>query len=139
MRKDYVESEKYYLKGLTIDSSDANVLFNLATIYEAQKQVDLAHKYYQKALSENPEIFNLIPFYKQFVVKNNKQVEAIAFMKEILRIFPQNYNLHLLIIDFYNEQKEYENALFYLDKAYKINPNTELAKFIETIKSINKK
>ncbi len=139
MERNYSESEKYYQKALKIDSSDANVLFNLATIYQKLKNTDKANFYYEKALISNPDINNLIPFYKQFVVKSNRQVDAIAFVSKILRIFPSNYELHLLIIDLYDDQHDYNNALFYLNKAYQIKPSNELAKFMETVKKLNKK
>lgn len=139
IEKRYAESEKYYLKGLAIDSGDANVLFNLASIYVAENQLDKANIYYKKAISVNPDLFDLIPVYKQFVVKNHKDADAIVFISSILTKFPDHYNLHLLIIDLYNEQHDYDSALIYLDRAYKIKPSDELAKFIETVKNINKK
>lgn len=139
IQKRYPESEKYYRKGLEIDSGDANVLFNLATIYVAENQIDKANEFYKKAIAANPDVFDLIPVYKQFVVKNHKQADAIVFISNILTNFPQHYNLHLLIIDLYNDQHDYDSALIYLDRAYRIKPSDELAKFIETLKKINKK
>jgi tetratricopeptide (TPR) repeat protein len=138
IEKRYPESEKYYLKGLAIDSNDANVLFNLATIYVAENQIDKANIYYKKAIAANPDLFDLIPVYKQFVLKNHKQADAIVFISSIFTKFPNHYNLHLLIIDLYNEQHDYDSALIYLDRAYRIKPSDELAKFIETLKNINK-
>lgn len=139
VEQNYSESEKFYLKALQIDSSDANVLFNLATIRQRLNDLPKANFYYEKALSSDPQILNLIPFYKQFVVKNNKQAQAISFITKILRIFPRNYELHLLIVDLYDDQQDYKNALFYVKKAYKIKPSDELAKFIETLNKLNKK
>ncbi len=139
IQRRFPEAEKYYLKGLAIDSSDANVLFNLATIYEAEKDFPKAMLFYKKALSKDPEMPNLIPLYKQLVLKNHLQVDAIVFITDILTIFPNSYNLHLLIIDLYNDQHDYNSALNYLDKAYKLKPSDELAKFIETLKKINSK
>jgi protein O-mannosyl-transferase len=137
IQKRYPESEKYYLKGLAIDSGDANVLFNLATIYIAENQIDNANVYYKKAIAANPDLFNLIPVYKQFVVKNHKHADAIVFISSIFTKFPNHYNLHLLIIDLYNDQRDYDSALIYLDRAYKIKPSDELAKFIEMLKNRN--
>jgi tetratricopeptide (TPR) repeat protein len=139
IQKRYPESEKYYRKGLEIDSNDANVLFNLATIYVAENQIDNANLFYKKAITANPDVFDLIPVYKQFVIKNHKQADAIVFISNILTNFPQHYNLHLLIIDLYNDQKEYDSALIYLDRAYRIKPSDDLAKVIEQVKQINKK
>mgnify|MGYP000091249270 CR=1 FL=1 len=139
IQKRYPESEKYYRKGLEIDSSDANVLFNLATIYVTENQIDRANLFYKKAIAANPDVFDLIPVYKQFVVKNHQQADAIVFISNILTNFPQHYNLHLLIIDLYNDQHDYDSALLYLDRAYRIKPSDELAKFIETLKKIRNK
>jgi tetratricopeptide (TPR) repeat protein len=139
IEKRYPESEKYYLKGLEKDSTDASVMFNLATIYEAEKQPDKANLYYEKALSINPDLYNLVPFYKQFVVKNNREVEGIVFITKILSTFPQDYNLDLLLVDLYNDQHDYNSALHYLEQANKIKPSDELAKLIETLKNINNK
>ncbi len=139
IEQNYSESAKYYQKALKVDSTDANVLFNLATICQKLNKIEQANFYYEKALSSDPNIYNLIPFYKQYIVKNSKEVEAIAFVTKILRIFPNDYELHLLIIDLYDEQHDYNSAIYYLNKAYQIKPSIELAKFKGTLEKINKK
>lgn len=132
-------SEKYYLQALALDSSDANVFFNLATIYSIGNEVNKANFYYQAAIRHNPDMPELIPYYKQFVLKNHLQANAIVFITGILPKFPRNYTLHLLLVDLYNDEHDYDSALFYLGKAYKLRPSDELAKFIETLKGIKNK
>lgn len=139
IEQNYSESKKYYQRALQIDSSDANVLFNIATIYQKLNDAEKANYYYEKAITSNPDLPNLIPFYKQFVVQNKRQVEAIAFISKILCNFPSDYELNLLIIDLYDDQHDYNSALKYLNKAYHIKPSKELAKFMENINKLNKK
>jgi tetratricopeptide (TPR) repeat protein len=132
-------SEKYYKLALEQDSTDANVFFNLATIYQAENQVDKANYYYQSAIRQNPDLPNLVPYYKQFVQKNRLLDNSVVFIRGILPKFPQNYTLHILLVDLYDDEHDYDSALFYAGKAYQIKSSDELAKFIETLKGIKNK
>lgn len=131
--RNFKKAEICFKKVLTIDSLDANPMYNLGNIYQMQLKHDLARLYYEKALSQNPELFDLIPVYKKFVVEKGKTIEAIDFLVGLGNKFPNSYDLNLLLIDLYNTKNDYKNMLVYLNKANTLKPSAELASYIEKI------
>ena len=132
-QQNYQKAEICFQKVISIDSSDANPLFNLGNIYQMQLKSNLAHLYYQKALNQNPDLFDLIPVYKKFVVDNGEIDEAIRFSVGLTEKFPKSYDLNLLLIDLYNSKNDYKNMLVYLNKANIIKPSPELELYIKKI------
>lgn len=132
------ESLKYYQLALQLEPGNIDILVNMATLYNKQNQVDSALKYYEGALRLNPDFPNLVPFYKQLLLKTNKQAHGIVTIKEIIRIFPSNYTLLLLITDLYNTQSDYLNAVLYLKQAYNLQPTPEILTLIGTLEKLIK-
>lgn len=135
-RGDFENARKSYLSAISIDSNDANPLFNLGNIFYNQQKFEKADSFYYKALILDPDLFNLIPVYKQFILDTKNTGNGILRIKEVLKSHPENYSLHLLIIDFYNEKHDYPNMLKYLEKANQIRQSDELEKYISNIKKI---
>ena len=131
--RNYEKAEICFQKLLAIEPSDANPMFNLGNIYLMQLKYDLARLYYEKALSQNPNLFDLIPVYKKLVIETGKTTEAINFLVELSEMFPESYDLNLLLIDLYNTKNDYKNMLIYLNKANTLKPSIELASYIEKI------
>lgn len=132
-KQDYQKAEICFQKVISIDSTDANPLFNLGNIYQLQLKSGLARQYYEKALNQNPDLYDLIPVYKKFVVENHKTDESIEFLVFLTEKFPNSYDLNLLLIDLYNSKNDYKNMLVYLKKANSIKPSPELSSYIEKI------
>lgn len=132
-QQNYKKAELCFQKVISIDSTDANPLFNLGNIYQMQLKSSLAHLYYEKALNQNPDLFDLIPVYKKFIIENGKIDESISFLANLVEKFPNSYNLNLVLIDLYNSKNDYKNMLVYLKKANSIKPSLELSSYIEKI------
>lgn len=111
----------------------AQYMFNLAVIYETKKDLDVAHEAYKIALVRDPATPNLIPVYKQFVLKNGRAMEAILFLKGILNEEDGQYELYLLMTDLYMNIDQPKLALFYVKTANQMQPSEKLAEYIEKI------
>lgn len=136
-KQDLLKAEICFKKAMEIDSSDANPLFNIANIFAARNQVDDANRYYQKAIANNPDILDLIPVYKNFVLKNKLIPDAIFFINEIIgRNHHHHYLLHLLLVDLYNADGDMNNVLVFLKKAYELKPSPEIAGYIEKLSKL---
>lgn len=70
------------------------------------------------------------------LLKTNKQAHGIVTIKEIIRIFPSNYTLLLLITDLFNTQSDYLNAVLYLKQAYNLQPTPEILTLIGTLEML---
>lgn len=131
--QNFTRAEICFKKVLSIDSSDANPMYNLGNIYQMQLKYDLARLYYEKALNQNPDLFDLIPVYKKFVVEKGKTAEAIDFLVVLSNKFPKSYDLNLLLIDLYNIKNDYKNMLVYLNRANNLRSSPELVSYIKKI------
>lgn len=131
--QNYNRAEVCFKQVVEIDSADANPLFNLANIYRQKKETDLANQYYKKALTANPDIPDLIPVYKQFVVQNNLSKEALLFLEDLLKRYPAEYTINLLLVDLYQVNNDPQNMLVHLKDAYKIKPDEKLLAYIKNI------
>jgi tetratricopeptide (TPR) repeat protein len=134
IKKDLHKAELCYLQVIKQDRVEANAHFNLGNIYAMQLKVDAARHYYEKALKINPAIPDLIPVYKQFVIRNGKLKEGIGFTENLIRLHPENYDLYLLIVDFYNSAHDERKMLDYLEKYEKIKPDAKIRGYIEILK-----
>lgn len=131
--RNFKKAEICFKKLLEIEPSDANPMYNLGNVYQMQLKHDLARLYYEKALNQNPDLFDLIPVYKKLVLETGKTDEAIEFLVGLSRKFPESYDLNLLLIDLYNTKNDYKNMLVYLNKANYLKPSPELASYIKKI------
>ncbi len=104
MEKDYLNSEKYYLKAIDKGSTDA--LFNLANLYSENERTEEAEKYYLLAIEKGnvDALNNLANLYSE----NERTEEAEKY--------------YLLAIE-----KGHVDALFNLANLYKENERTEEA------------
>lgn len=133
IKQDFSKAEACFKKAVSIDKTDANPLFNLGNIYQRQLKVEQSRLCYEKALENNPTIVDLIPVYKQFIIKNNKVDESIIFILKLTEKYPKSYDLHLLLVDFYSYKNDPINMLFYLNKAYQIKPTNEITAYIKQV------
>ena len=131
------KAEEAYLKANKYKPNNIVNIFNLAVFYQAQNNITKAKKFYKKALRLDPDIPNLIPYVKAFIIKNNLADEFIPFIQDCIKN-KENYNLQLLLIDLYNFKKDYNSMLKQLNKTYKKYPNNQLKKYIKTINQIFK-
>jgi len=51
---------------------------------------------YQKALSLNPDLVDLSPVYKQYILKTGRTNESLLFLEQLSKKYPKNKNLQFL-------------------------------------------
>lgn len=132
---EFRKAEVCMRKALSLaEKKDASqYMLNLAVLFETKKDLNVATEYYHSALMRDPATPNLIPAYKQFVLKNGKVMEAILFLKGIMTEDNKQFDLYLLMTDLYMSINEPKLALFYVKKANEMQPSEKLASYIEKI------
>jgi len=133
IKKDYNKAIDFYKETLKIKDKTITH-FNLAESYKNVGNINLAKKEYEYVLLNNAKIPNIYSHYKQFIIQNNLTNLGIKFIEERLLKTSQNINNYLLLIDLYNEKKEYASMLKYLEIANKIQPKKEYQIYINKLK-----
>ena len=135
LKTDYSKALDYYQKSAQL-SNKPLVYFNIAKCYEKLNKIDLCNKAYQQAFYVDPDLNQLIPSYKQFVISNNLSTEAIRYLEDtILLTHKNNLNTHLLLIDLYNENKNYSGMLIHLKKVYELTKDEKYQQYITLIEN----
>ncbi|OFY88869.1 MAG: hypothetical protein A3K10_14980 [Bacteroidetes bacterium RIFCSPLOWO2_12_FULL_31_6] len=135
IKKNYKNAIEYYQKSLLLKDKPLTH-YNLAQCYSSLGEIQMTKKEYEIALENNPEIPNLVINYKQFIIANQLIPESIFFIeKNMLVKHKNNLNTYLLLIDFYNELKDYKMMLNYLKIANQINPNDDYLNYIKQLES----
>ena len=132
------EVEKDYLKAYKYNNTNVITIFNLAVFYQSRNNYKEAEKYYKKAIRINPDTPELVSYLKVFIIKENLTDEFIPYLKELIDS-TDNYNLQLLLIDLYNNKKDYNQMLIQLNKTYKKHPTNQLKQYLDEINRIFKK
>lgn len=135
IKNNFKSSIDYFQKSLLLKDKP-QTHYNLALCYSAIGDVQMAKKEYEIILLDNPEIPNLVSTYKQFIISNKLIPESILFIeKNILVNHKNNLTTYLLLIDFYNELKDYQMMLKYLKIANQINPNDDYLNYINQLEN----
>lgn len=135
LKTDYNKALSYYHKAEKLSDKPV-VYFNIAKCYEKLRKQDLCNKAYQQAFYVDPDLSQLIPSYKQFVISNNLLTEAIHYLEDtILLTHKNNLNTHLLLIDLYNENKNYSGMLIHLKKVYELTNDEKYQQYITLIEN----
>ena len=135
IKTDYSKALDYYQKSVQL-SNKPLVYFNIAKCYEKLNKIDLCNKAYQQAFYIDPNLNQLILSYKQFVISNNLLTESIRYLEDtILLKHKNNLNTHLLLIDLYNENKNYSGMLIHLKKVYELTKDEKYQQYINLIEN----
>lgn len=135
LKTNYIKALDYYQKSVQL-SNKPLVYFNIAKCYEKLEKIDLCNIAFQQALFINPDLNQLIPSYKQFVISNNLLTESIRYFEDtILLKHKNNLNTHLLLIDLYNENKNYSGMLIHLKKVYELTKDEKYQQYINLIEN----
>ncbi|MDI3504050.1 MAG: hypothetical protein PWP64_986 [Candidatus Cloacimonadota bacterium] len=116
MRLQYSQALKHYLKALSADPGNVNIISSIAHCYLAKGEYRLALAYYQRI--PNPTIDILYNTgYTLALLGQHK--ECIAIMKKILATLPNHPLVYYLLIEQYFELGEMDEALYYIKAAEK--------------------
>lgn len=132
-KRQYAIAGAVFKKALLIDSTDANPLFNLGNVYATQNLEGPALFFYEKAMEKDPGLKDLMPMYKQFIIQNNKTDLGISFIDKLILKYPKNYELNLLMVDFYNTKNDQQGMLLYLQRAESLKHDEQIVAYIKNI------
>jgi tetratricopeptide (TPR) repeat protein len=120
--KKYEDAARTLLSGskLVVDNDEQQMDFysNLGDVYNKLKQYELSDKYYQKALAINPNNAFVLNNWAYYLSLRNQDLEKAAEMsRRSIDLDAKNANF----LDTYGwilyQQKKYEDALIWLEKA----------------------
>ncbi len=112
-----------FLNAVAIDDEDIDLLFELASLLEANKEIDHASEYYVKIIKDDPnnkEALKKIANYKESIGDYNSQV---AYLEKIIDIDPNDLDALKNLGRIYEHLKQNSKAL----EVYK--------KYIEVVKN----
>lgn len=128
---DVTNAKKYFNLAILHKDRYAQAYENLGNCYKREKDIQKSYEAYKKAILFNPKqytayaaLIDLFFSQKQY----NKTLNIIDFSE---KQFPNNYELTVQKANCYLMKKDTLESLKYFEKAYEINPNQNLAQFID--------
>ena len=121
--KDTVAANKYIEKYISIlkekSSSEADIEYHLAKIYNEEGRLDKAEQCYRQAWSLEPKDPWLLYNLAYFLIDNNRNIpEGLSSLNKELKLYPENHNfLHTKGWGLYKQGKNIE-ALDLLQKSW---------------------
>lgn len=133
---EYELAKVNYNKALNFDSANVNILFNLAYIYNENKVLDSANIYYQKAILCDPNLQDLIPAYKLFLINNGLNHDVNNFSAVESEAVRMNEPvIYMLLVDLYNSNNDMKNTLKYLKILNDLDSTHPYKQYIQELES----
>ena len=121
------EAENAYLKVVELRPTFSDAYKNLSIIYMKKKDFNKALLYAQKANEYNPEDYQPYYILSSILINQNRNEEVIEILKKGLKIKPDHSNMNANIGGAYFELKDYDKALYYLNKAIEYDSKNAIA------------
>jgi len=110
-----------YLKYcLAIDSTNANVLFELGNISSSQNNKSQALNYYRKAVAYDGRNYYYNMAYAGLCLEFKQYSDAIEQFSHLVKEDPENVDLYIYLSESYRLDGDYQNAISTLDKLEQI-------------------
>ena len=98
-------------------------VINLGHAYTTAGNIDLAIKYFEKALALNPNIFATNYNLGNLYLKRGEEEDALRLLQTAALIRPKIPETHELLGEIYLKRKQIELAEFHLKQAVEIKPD----------------
>lgn len=126
--EDYIKAQNIFRKIIEIDSSREGAYYGLSITNDFLKgDIDFSIENYKKAIEINRDYDRAYYYLGHIYEKIGKKDLAIEVFKECVRIDPYDFNSLNIIGAIYIDLKEYDKALFYIDKSLEVNPSYGIA------------
>lgn len=109
-------------QAFTIKSTEPELSFVLAKLYQLLNNADKSDSYYKYSLALRPDHVEYLYDYSMHLVDHNNLNKAIEIMQRCVRLRPDNAQLHNDLGVLYNALHDFPNAIDYLTRSFKINP-----------------
>ena len=120
------KAKETYLKAITVNPKDAEILFKTGQFFLFVKKYDEAKRYLNEALKIDESYPKVYFFIAQSFKETQDTVKAIEFYKRAIQVDAGDYDSYLQLGQIYTQQKNIE-ALRYLDGAINTNDGLEEA------------
>jgi tetratricopeptide (TPR) repeat protein len=128
------ESLKYLKKAVALEPNYLQIRANLGLVLAADGQISASKKLFYDMLQNKNNINsydNIALFFYQ--VEKDPDI-IISFLKKPLALSPQNITLNQLMATAYFEKGATASALFYANRAYKLDPSQANLQLLKEIK-----
>ena len=112
----YAKAERLYLQCLEIDPEDAASMYELARIYRAQRKMEPAIKYAEKAVNTDSENIYYQVLLSNLYKQNNQFEESITVQKGIIEKNPNNFEYYYELAVTYLFTGQYDEAIGIYDQ-----------------------
>jgi glycosyltransferase involved in cell wall biosynthesis/thioredoxin-like negative regulator of GroEL len=127
LQQEDISSAVPYMEKAAAVSKEAKIHFILANAHKTMNHPYESDSYFKKAISLEPNNFEYLHNYGQFLNSVNRIDEAVDVLKQATATQPQNYELWNDIGVLCYQQKKYEEAVQYLKRAITINDRYTVA------------
>ena len=114
----------FFKKAYEFDKQDANVLHFIATVFLELDQPDSSKVYAAKQLQLDPKDHRGYINSALAEMNKNQFLEAVEILLPVVETYNQEYAIQYLLGNAYYQEKKYEEALVYLNRALKISPKS---------------
>ena len=108
---DYEKSVEYFLKALSSDANNPNILNNIGLCYSKLAKDDLAIEYFIKTLSFNPNSVQTYINLADVYFRNKNIIDAINLLENGVTLMPKEIALKHYLSRFYLEDCRYDLAM----------------------------
>ena len=115
----------YYLKASRIDQKDANLFYNLSSLYEQIGHKDKADYYLSKAVSlKSGDVDSRLVLAERLISKK-KYTDAKKHLSAVLKIKPKSKQALLLMLNIAEKKGDKKNLKIYYKKLLAIEPSNK--------------
>jgi len=128
-RGNYPEAEKYFEEALKITPTYTTLHVNLGILKNQFGDKEVAEDYFRKALALNPSNHSSLYYFARFLVRNNRNKEAIDYLEQAVGIAP-NYGMASdLLLKTYHKTEAWENLKTYAQQLSIYSLENKTAKY----------
>ena len=122
---DYQNAEIMYKRAIDIDLDSPVAYHNLANVYKNTGKKDLAEQYYQNAIKTDPRFIYSYNALADMYLKDGRPQEARGVLESYLK-YDTKTNTLILLAQIAITEKNFKEALNYLEKALIIDPQNQV-------------
>jgi len=129
---DYASTYDYLQYCMRIDSTNANVLFELGNFYTSLQDKDNAYNYYTKAVKYSPDNFYYNIAYAAVSIDKQNFKDAAAIYKKLIEENPNKIELYMYLSEAYRMDGDFAKsieALNDLERTMGMNEQITIQKF----------
>ncbi len=118
------EAIELLTRAMDMDNSKSKALIQLGKVYRKQNKLTLAEDHYKRAIVAYPDYWEAYQEYATFLVRQGRQLEAIANYEKALKYTPENTVSLSNLGGTYIHLGDFKKAASFLEKSVDISPSS---------------